>query len=63
MQMQQLYTTGEEKRKPNTIIMNSAIAAWAKNGGGLIRALWVEMLPQLMGKCYETGYDYIKWTG
>ena len=48
MQMQQLYNTGEEKRKPNTIIMKSAIAVWAKNGEGLIRALWVEMLLQLM---------------
>eukprot|EP00957_Ditylum_brightwellii_P118736 9056011-Ditylum_brightwellii.AAC.1 len=62
MQMQQLYNTGEEKLKPNMIIMNSAIAAWAKNGEGLIGALWVEMHLQLMGTCYETGDDDIKWT-
>eukprot|EP00957_Ditylum_brightwellii_P104255 7941441-Ditylum_brightwellii.AAC.1 len=62
MQMEQLYNTGEEKLKPNTIIMNSAIAAWAKNGEGSIGALWVEILLQLMGKYYETGDDDIKWT-
>ena len=48
IQMQQLYNTGDEKLKPNTIIMNLAIAVWAKNSEGLIRALWVEMLLQLM---------------
>eukprot|EP00957_Ditylum_brightwellii_P118183 9014026-Ditylum_brightwellii.AAC.1 len=62
MQMQQLYNTGEERWKHNTIIMNSAIAAWAKNGEGLIGAFWVEMLLQLMGKCYEAGDDDIEWT-
>eukprot|EP00957_Ditylum_brightwellii_P056183 4258982-Ditylum_brightwellii.AAC.1 len=42
-QMQELYGTGKEKLKPNTITVNSAIATQAKSREGLMGACWAEM--------------------
>eukprot|EP00957_Ditylum_brightwellii_P140315 10691226-Ditylum_brightwellii.AAC.1 len=52
---QDLYDSGKEKLKPNTMTINSAIVTWAKSREGLMGACQAEMLLQLTETRYEAG--------